>query len=374
MQKPFIFGTAVKDDYFIGREKEILRLRANFENGINTILMSPRRLGKTSLVNKVRSTISTDKILIIFMDIFSCRSEYEFYNKFSEEILHQTESRFEEWKHLVTDFMLRLTPKVSFKIDPTNEYSVTLGISPKTHKPEEILQLPETIAQKKGVHIIVCIDEFQQIGEFEDSLTIQRRMRTVWQHQQNVSYCLFGSQKHLMENLFLKSSYPFYKFGDLIHLDVIPTETWIPYIQNRFEQNGKHITAERITQLCTAVENQSSYVQHLAWLTLLNTEQETTEQELQTAINELLDETSNVFIEQTSRLTEYQLNFLKAILADIHNDFGRGAIRDEYNLGSYSNIARIKTTLLERELITARKEGLYIADPVLKEWLKRMIG
>lgn len=150
-------------------------------------------------------------------------------------------------------------------------------------------------------------------------------------------------------------------------------------LQNRpdkriFRHNGKHITAERITQLCTAVENQSSYVQHLAWLTLLNTEQETTKQELQTAINELLDETSNVFIEQTSRLTEYQLNFLKAILADIHNDFGHGAIRNEYNLGSYSNIARIKTTLLERELITARKDGIYIADPVLKEWLKRMIG
>ena len=53
MEKPFVFGTPVGSDYFIGRENETERLRMNFNSGVNTILMSPRRWGKTSLVKKV---------------------------------------------------------------------------------------------------------------------------------------------------------------------------------------------------------------------------------------------------------------------------------------------------------------------------------
>ena len=52
-RKSFIFGTAVSDYNFIGREVETARLRANFLEGINTILISPRRIGKTSLVKHV---------------------------------------------------------------------------------------------------------------------------------------------------------------------------------------------------------------------------------------------------------------------------------------------------------------------------------
>ena len=55
----------------------------------------------------------------------------------------------------------------------------------------EILNLPEQIAKKTGKHIVICIDEFQQIGEMPDSLTIQKKLRSIWQLQQNVSYCLF---------------------------------------------------------------------------------------------------------------------------------------------------------------------------------------
>ena len=53
MDKPFIFGVPVEDSHFIGREEEIKRLSTNFKYGVNTILISPRRWGKTSLVNKV---------------------------------------------------------------------------------------------------------------------------------------------------------------------------------------------------------------------------------------------------------------------------------------------------------------------------------
>lgn len=373
INKPFVFGTYVGTENFIGREKEITRLEANFTHGVNTILMSPRRWGKTSLVKRVAENVTSDNIRVVYIDIFSCRDEYDFYNKFAVSLLKQTSGKFEEWKHTVTDFITRLTPKISYAFTPMDEVAVSLGITPKTHQPEEILELPQIIAEKIGKHIVVCIDEFQQVGEFSDSLTVQKRMRSVWQYQKNVSYCLFGSKRHMMENLFLKSSYPFYKFGDIIPIPMIPTETWMPYIQRGFATEGKSISEEYVAKLCKRVRNHSSYVQQYAWLTLVNTTNNVTDDILDISYQDLIDENSSLFTEQTSSLTTYQINLLRAILNGNHSELGTSAIREEYNLGSYSNISRVTKALTEKELIHKELQGLFITDPVLESWLYQTI-
>ena len=90
-----------------------------------------------------------------------------------------------------------------------------------------MLQLPELIAKEKGFRIVVCIDEFQQIGDFADSLTFQKKLRGIWQLQTHVSYCLYGSKKHMMEQMFQDQSYPFYRFGDLFYLNKISEADWV---------------------------------------------------------------------------------------------------------------------------------------------------
>lgn len=374
MEKSFVFGKPVDSDNFIGREVEVARLSANFHGGINTILMSPRRWGKTSLVNRVANEIASPNLKIIRMDIFSCRSEYDFYNTFAAEILKQTASRLEEWKELAVGFIERLTPKISITPDAATEYSVSLGITPKTHSPEEILNLPEVIAQRKGYQMVVCIDEFQQIGEFPASLSVQKKMRSVWQHQQNASYCLYGSKLHLMTNFFQKKSYPFYKFGDFLYLESIPTDKWIPYVQQQFQTVGKNISPELVGKLCATVDNHSSYVQQLAWYTLLNTQTTATEDNLSAAVEELVQQNEPLFVQQTETLTSYQLNFLRAVLRGVKSGFGATNIREEYRLGTASNIVRLKQALLEKELIEIHLNGVSIADPVLNMWLRKVLN
>ena len=373
MDKPFIFGIPVEDTHFIGREKEIQRLSTNFKYGVNTILLSPRRWGKTSLVNKVAGLVASKDLVVVKMDIFSCRNEYDFYNTFSAAILKQTASRIEEWKDLAKGFIEKLTPKISLSPDPNSEYSVSLGITSKTHTPEELLEFPETIAKRKGCHIVVCIDEFQQVGEFPDSLNVQKRMRTVWQHQSNVSYCLYGSKMHMMTNLFQKKSYPFYKFGEVQYLKAIPLSAWTIYISDRFEREKKHISEALIEQLCESVEYQSSYVQQLAYNVFLLTETGVTESILRQALEDLVDQNSAIFIEQVQSLTTYQLNFLRAVLAGNHNGFGEKEIRENYDLGVPSNIVRLKRSLIDKELIEITKDGVIIGDPVLRFWLKKVL-
>ena len=163
--EPFIYGVSVSGENFTDRVEETKRLALDFENGMNVILISPRRMGKTSLVKKVQNQVNSSKIRVVYMDIYDCRSEYDFYNKFATTILKETSGKMELFLDNVKQFLTRLSPKVSFSPDPNMDYSVSLGITPKDYSPEDILNLPEQIATKMDMHIVVCIDEFQQIGE-----------------------------------------------------------------------------------------------------------------------------------------------------------------------------------------------------------------
>ena len=78
METPFVFGVRVEGDAFTDRREETERLKANFTYGVNTILISPRRMGKTSLVDKVCSLVEGDDIKIARIDAFGCRSENDF--------------------------------------------------------------------------------------------------------------------------------------------------------------------------------------------------------------------------------------------------------------------------------------------------------
>ena len=370
MNKAFVYGMSVEGENFTDRVKETKRLKLDFENGINVILISPRRMGKSSIVKKVSSEITDPSIKIVFMDIYDCRSEYDFYNRFASTLMKQTATKAELIVENIKRFLVRLTPKIAFSPEPTSELSLSLGITPQNYQPEEILQLPEVIAQEQGVHIIVCIDEFQQIGEFSDSLTVQKRLRGIWQHQRHVSYCLFGSKKHLMMKLFQNRRMPFYQFGEMMYLDKIPTADWVKFICSRFESQGKHISEDLAQRICSTVENHSSYVQQLSWNVLAETDKVTTQQDFENGVEALLAQCSGMFEQQISGLTSYQLNFIRAICNGIHKDFGSKAVLQEYDLGTKSNITRIKNTLFDRELITTTQDGTDLEDPVFKLWMK----
>ena len=372
--KPFIFGIATSGDNFTDRKKETERLLLNFQHGVNTVLISPRRWGKTSLVQKVCRLAQSDKLKIVYLDIFSCRSDKEFYNAFATAIIKQTSSKFEEWLDNAKLFLSRITPKISIGPDPMTDFSISLEMNPKSEDIDEILQLPEKIAQKKNCSIVICIDEFQQIAEFSDSKTFQKRLRTVWQLQKNVSYCLFGSKKHLMNELFENKSYPFYKFGDAIYLQKIGTQDWVEYICNRFSVTGKQISEQLAERICQAVDNHSSYVQQLGWLVWVHTDKIATEKDFESAYQDIIDQNTPLFEKQTESLTTYQMNFLRAVLDGVHSEFTKQEILNKYQLGTSANISIVKRALEKKELIEIEKRKIIIPDPIMSVWLKRELG
>lgn len=376
IDSPFVFGVRVEGDTFTDRREETERLKSNFTYGVNTILISPRRMGKTSLVDKVCSLVESENIKIARIDAFGCRSENDFINAFATAVVRATSNKWEEWMENAKVFLSRFVPKISFGQDPINDFSLSLEYNISNQMAEDVLRLPEVIAQSKGYRIVVCIDEFQQIGDFKDSLAFQKKLRGIWQLQSHVSYCLYGSKKHMMEQMFQNQSYPFYRFGDFFYLSKISEEDWVKYICQRFELTGKHISEELAREICLVTDRYSSYVQQLAWFVWLRTadSSEATLDDVEYGINCLLDACEPLFIQQTEDLSAYQMNFLHALANGVHNGFTQSAILKDYSLGTAANITRLKKALVDKDLIMATgPRYLEISDPILTLWLKKRV-
>lgn len=88
MNIPFIYGKIADKENFTDRVTEQELLYQSFLSLVNTVIISPRRWGKTSLVNQVVQRFEKDKsIMICQIDIFNCRTEEEFYKAYANAVL-----------------------------------------------------------------------------------------------------------------------------------------------------------------------------------------------------------------------------------------------------------------------------------------------
>ncbi len=78
MKAPFVYGKLALEIDFTNREEEISRLKNNFNSLINTVIISPRRWGKTSLVKFAAESVIREnrKLKVIHLDIFNIRPGY----------------------------------------------------------------------------------------------------------------------------------------------------------------------------------------------------------------------------------------------------------------------------------------------------------
>ena len=365
----FIFGKPAKGNLFTDREKETKRLISNFKNGINTFIVSPRRWGKTSLVLKVMEEARTEKLKFVFLDVYKCKSRSEFCEKLASAIIAQTSTKIEEAVENAKNLLNRITVNFGLSPTPLNPFDISFGFKEKNIDEEEILRLPELIAKKQGVDMVICIDEFQQIAKFNDTEFFQKELRTIWQHQNNVTYCLFGSRKHMMEGLFDTVEKPFYKFADILYLDCIPQSYWTKFIQSKFENQEKTISEELCRRICESVAFNSSYIQQLSWYIFLECDNEPDENDFECAMDELITQNAPVFEEMTNDMTGYQMNFLKAVANGVSSGLSKANIVSKYKLGSSANVAAIRKIMIAKDLINETSEGLEITDKVFEKWL-----
>ena len=368
---PFVFGRITSLPDFTNRTAEIEVLKANFKSLVNTIIISPRRWGKSSLVTRVTHELSVEEtdLRICTIDLFNVRTEEEFYHIMAREVLRATSSKWEEAVKNAGTFLSRLLPQITFSPDAQSEISFGIGWEELQKNIDDILDLPQKIAIEKNLRILICLDEFQNIAEFGNSVSLQKKLRSHWQRHSQVAYCLYGSKRHMMIDVFTNSSMPFYKFGHLLFLQKIESTHWISFIMERFNDTGKTIDQHLAFKVASLAENHPYYVQQLAQQTWLRTNKTCTLNNIAEAHENLVDQLSLLFTGTTESLTNPQLGLLKALISG-EQQLSSQATLKKYGMGTSGNVNRIKKSLIEKDILDSQEGNLVFQDPIYSHWIK----
>lgn len=372
MKTPFTFGKIAIDKDFTDREKETDRLIGNFTSLTNTILISPRRWGKSSLVTKA-SLLAAEKnkrLRFCFIDLNNVRTEEQFYQNLATEILKVSSGKIETIINTAKKFLGRFIPTITLSPSPDSSFQLGLDWKEVKKQPSDILNLAESIAVNTKTNYIVCIDEFQNISEYENPEGFQKMLRAHWQKHQNVAYCLYGSKRHMLMDVFTSPSMPFYKFGDIVFLEKIPVPDWVNFITGRFAETGKTIGNEDAAIIAELTECHSYYVQQLAQQSWLRTQKNSNREIIAEAYEDLVLQLSMLFQTITDGLNNNQINFLKAVINNVEQLSSVSTIT-EYQLGTSANVLKIKKTLINKEIIDIQNDVVTFLDPLYKNWLKK---
>ena len=371
MERAFVYGMSVEGENFTDRVKETKRLKMNFENGINVILVSPRRMGKSSIVKKVKSEIETTTLRVVYMDIYDCRSEYEFYNRFASAIMKETATRSEQLLENIKRFLIRLTPKISFSPEPMSEVSLSLGITPQNYQPEEILQLPELIAKEQGLHIVVCIDEFQQIVNYPER-NIEALLRTHIQHCSQASFIFSGSERHIMGEIFLDTARPFYNSADMMMLKPIAEDKYLEFVNRHFTVNGKTVDDEAVHKAYQTFEGNTYYLQKTFRTAFAETglAEHAGCQQIEEIIRQMTADNSYRYSDVLSRLNLAQKELLYAIAKEGQaRQITSGAFIRRHHLQSASSVQAASKKLITYGLLSTENGAYYVDDQLMRLWL-----
>lgn len=376
MESPFLFGRISSGSGFTNRSEDLKRLGNNIQHGVTTILISPRRWGKSSLVKQLSLSYKAPKkeVRFCFIDLFNIRTEEEFYQELAKAVLKATASRLEEWVSLTKTFLQQLSPQISLAAVPETEMDLSIKFQSIDQHYSDLLNLAEKIANEKKIRLVICIDEFQNLEHFAQPLAFQKRLRAHWQHHRSVSYILYGSKRHMLSELFERSSKPFYKFGDVIYLEKIARKHWVSFITQQFKNTGKLIDAELAGKIADTVENHPYHVQQLSHEVWLLTEQRATEEHVKKAIEQIILRNGIFFQREFEQLSNTQINFLKAMAQGVRKGFSSKEVIQTYGLGTSANVQRILSALENREIIDRMEGQIVLLDPIFQLWLQQLFG
>ena len=173
-----------------------------------------------------------------------------------------------------------------------------------------------------------------------------------------------------MMEFFTRPSMPFYKFGEVFFLEKISEKHWVSFIVKRFKDTGKTIADTEAAAIAQMMKNHPYFVQQLSQAVWLRTSRKAMAANIDEAIEGLLDQYTILYQKEADQLTNFQLNFLKA-LADRVTSFTRQVVLQEYNLGTSANVKRIKEALQNKEIIDVFGRDVQFNDPMFELWLKK---
>jgi AAA+ ATPase superfamily predicted ATPase len=368
LSNPFIFGEKVGNETFCNRRAEIKELLQDYEDGQNLLIFSPRRYGKTSLVQTVLSMAAKRGFICIYVDLYSALTEADFARLMASAIAGSIRGPIEKVVSWFKDNLLRLKPKIVLEEDGSTGFTFSIENSAAVPDIEDMLTAVHKYLIKTKKKGVIAFDEFQQIGQFSTD-RLERRLRTIVQGHRNICYVFMGSRKHLIQDMFSNPNRPFYRSTKHFPLEKINRGEFAKFIGERFAATGKKVEGKIIERILDTSECHPYYVQlvsHAVWEKVDSKGSVDFENVMQT----VMSRESSAFQNTWDMITNAQKQALVAIAnkGEEEKIFSSDYL-SRFGIRSASTFQKALKALYEKDLLNKENGNWEIQDVLFKRWI-----
>jgi hypothetical protein len=357
---PFQYSGPVPEEDVIARDAETEELVGLAAGGHNTRVQAPRRYGKTSLLRKVLAEADRQGLRTVYVDLYGVLSRADIADRVSRAY-GRIEGRFRTVvRSALKEVQITITT-------PLGGLGVAAAPGSGDLALMRLLDLPEVLFKRDGVLTVVVFDEFQDLLRTEGET--DALMRSVIQHHAHeAGYVFAGSQPGMMRELFDDRARAFYSQARPFDLGPLPIGPVADALVERFARHGRDAgTAidpllgftrghpQRTMQLAHhlfALTPARGAADEQTWLDALARTYEHAEPELRQAWDALEDVEQRVVAAIAER---------RPLLS--------GATLERFHLAKSTAQSARDRLLRNGQLLAAGRDGPFITDPLLGEWI-----
>lgn len=371
VKNPFVITGYVGGEFFCDREQETADLVNYIENGHNIVLMSPRRMGKTGLINHVfeQDTIIADYTTFI-IDIYSTTNFNEMVQEMGKSIITTLERKSEKALRAFLSVVSSLRAIMTFDIMG----NPTWGIEKSSlQAPEYTLEQIFAYLENAEKPCVVAIDEFQQITRYPEK-NVEAMLRTKIQRCRNTHFIYSGSERSLLGEMFASPSRPFYMSTSNMSLKPIDIDRYAKFITNHFHAADKGIDKDVITMTYDTFEGITWYIQKIMnkLYDMTDSGQLCSSVMLKEAVQRIVNENSMAYADLLYQLSTRQKELLIAIATERKATEIKGqTFIKKYNLPAPSTIFTTIKSLMDKQLVTCTMGEYEIYDKFLAIWIQQ---
>lgn len=365
---PFITNGYVSAEYFCDRITETEMLTRYVTNGNNVALISPRRLGKTGLIEHCfHQQCIKDKYYTFLVDIYATKNLQEFVFELGKGILNGLKPRGRKAWDLFLNCLSSLRTGISFDFAGNPSWNLEMGdIKTPAITLDEIFHYLE----RADKPCLVSIDEFQVIAKYPEK-NVEAMLRTHIQHCTNAKFIYAGSQRHMMGEIFTSPARPFYQSTAIMELCPIDVQVYTEFIKKHFSANHKSITDETVHKVYERFEGITWYIQFVAnsLYTMTAVSELCTVDRVDVAIDNILSQLNFTYSSLLYQLPPKQKEVLMAICKEGKaQEITSSRFLKTYKLTASSVQGGIKG-LLDKDFVTCELGEYRAYDKFFEIWL-----
>lgn len=369
---PFIIEGYKSAEYFCDRREDTAVLTEHLTNQRNVALIAKRRLGKSGLIHHCFAQKDIcSQYYTFYVDIYDTKNLAEFTFELGKCILNCLKSSGRRTWESFLNILKSLRSNISFDINGTPEWSLSIGeITSPIMTLDEIFYFLEH-ADKP---CLVAIDEFQVIADYPEK-TVEATLRKCIQDCHNTHFIYSGSKRHMMTEMFLTKSRPFYNSCAMMGLAPIDKTEYLYFANDHLASNVQSISNDAFDYLYDTYSGTTWNIQYVLNVLYATKTSEIvfSQNDVETAIETILQRNTFAYKSMLFLLSPKQKHLLYALAQEksIKGIMSQSFLR-KYNLTSSAVQGAIKV-LLDKDFVTY-DEGVYsVYDKFFEQWLNKKI-